>query len=104
MPLSERAKERSAFVTPDGLYQYKVMPFGMRNAPATFQRLINQVTAEVNGYEAYIDNIITFLLFTYSDDWSDHVEQISVSFGRLKEVNLIINLAKSESGCALVSF
>ena len=64
MPLSERAKELSAFVTPDGLYQYKVMPFGMGNAPATFQRLINQVTAEINGCEAYIDDIIIFLLFT----------------------------------------
>ena len=43
VPLTERAKEVSAFVTPSGLYQYKVIPFGMRNAPATFQRLINSV-------------------------------------------------------------
>ena len=75
MPLSERAKEISAFVTPDGLYQYKVMPFGMRNAPATFQRLINQVTTEMSGCEAYIDDVII-----YSDNWSNHVEQINVFF------------------------
>ena len=37
IPLTDRAKEISAFVTPDGLYQYKVMPFGMKNSPATFQ-------------------------------------------------------------------
>ena len=36
MPLTNRAKEISAFVTPDGLYQYEVMPFGMKNSPATF--------------------------------------------------------------------
>jgi len=35
--LGERAKEISAFATPDGLFQYEGMPFGMRNAPATFQ-------------------------------------------------------------------
>ena len=75
------------------------MPCGMQNAPATFQRPINHVTAEVNGYEAYIDDIII-----YSEYWSDHVELTSVSFGKLKEVYLIINLAKSESSCALVSF
>ena len=47
------------------------MPFGMRNAPATFQRFINQVTAEIEGCEAYIDDVII-----YSDNWSDHVKQI----------------------------
>ncbi|PFX17690.1 Transposon Ty3-G Gag-Pol polyprotein [Stylophora pistillata] len=45
VPLTERAKEISDFVTPDGLYQYKVMPFGMKNSPATFQSLINKVIA-----------------------------------------------------------
>ena len=38
IPLTERAKEISAFVTPDGLLQYTVMPFGMRNAPATTRK------------------------------------------------------------------
>ena len=59
------------------------MSCGMQNAPATFQRLINHITAEVNGCEAYNYDIII-----YSDYWSDYVEQISVSFGKLKEVNL----------------
>ena len=43
VPLTDRAKEVSAFATPNGLYQYKVMPFGMKNSPATFQRLVNNV-------------------------------------------------------------
>ena len=42
VPLTQRAREISAFVTPSGLYQYKVMPFGMKNAPATFQRMVNK--------------------------------------------------------------
>ena len=50
--------EISAFVTPYGLFQYKVMSFGIRNAPATFQCFINQVTAEVEGCE------VTMQLFT----------------------------------------
>ena len=52
VPLTARAKEVSAFITPDGLYQYKVMPFGMKNAPATFQRLINEVLPGPDGCEA----------------------------------------------------
>ena len=54
VPLTERAKRVSAFATPDGLYQYRVMPFGMRNSPATFQRLINRVISGLTGCEAYI--------------------------------------------------
>jgi len=69
MPLSERAKEISAFVTSDGLFQNKVMLFGMRNTPAAFQLFSNQVTAEVEGCEAYIDDAII-----YSDSWSDHIK------------------------------
>ena len=99
VPLSGRAKEISAFVTPDGLFQYKVMPFGMRNAPATFQCFINQVTAEVEGCEAYIDDVII-----YSDNWSDHVKQLRTFFDKLKEAKLTVNLAKSEFGCAQVSY
>ena len=55
IPLKERAKEISAFVTPDRLYHYKVMPFGMKNSPATFQRLINTIVAGIEHYQAYID-------------------------------------------------
>ena len=43
VPLSDRGKQLSAFVTPYGLYQYKVMPFGMKNSGATFQRQIDIV-------------------------------------------------------------
>lgn len=43
VPLSPHAQEISAFITPSGLYSYTVMPFGLRNAPATFQRLIGGV-------------------------------------------------------------
>ena len=43
VPLSQRARKISVFVTLSGLYQYKVMPFGMKNAPATFQRMVYKV-------------------------------------------------------------
>ena len=58
VPLTAEAKEVSVFVTPDGLYQYKVMPFGMKNALATFQCRINGVLSGLNGCEAYINDVV----------------------------------------------
>ena len=55
IPRTERVKEISAFVTPGGLYHYKVMPFGMKNSPATFQRLINTIIAGIEHCEAYFN-------------------------------------------------
>ena len=68
--LTPRAKEISAFVTPTGFYQYKVMPFGMKNAPATFQRMIHKVTciANLEGCESYIDDIVV-----YESTWKQHL-------------------------------
>lgn len=43
VPLTQRAREISAFVTPDAFLQYTVKPFGVRNAPANFQRLVNRI-------------------------------------------------------------
>ena len=68
VPLTDRTKEISAFATPDGLYQYKVMPFGIKNSPASFQCLINKVTADLEDFEAYIDDVII-----YSDTWEEHL-------------------------------
>ncbi len=47
VPLTERAAEISAFVTPDNFLNYTVMAFGLRNAPATFQRLMNTILGDV---------------------------------------------------------
>ena len=99
VPLTERAKEVSAFTVPNGLYQYKVMPFGMKNSPATFQRLINQVIAGIAGCEAYIDDIICF-----SDDWEKHLKIIYTLFERLSSARLTINLSKSEFACATLIY
>ncbi len=97
VPLTERAREISAFVTPSGLYQYKVTPFGMKNAPATFQRMVNKLIRDIDGCEGYIDDVVI-----YSENWSDHVSQIKKFFEKMLDANLNINLMKSDFGKATV--
>ena len=99
IPLTDRAKEISAFVTPDGLYQYKVMPFGMKNSPATFQRLVNSLISNLDGCKAYIDDAIIF-----SEEWQQHLQTIRTFFDRLSDAKLTVNLAKSEFCHANLTF
>ena len=99
VPLTERAKEISAFVTPDGLYQYTVMPFGMKNAPATYQRMINNVLSGVQGCGAYIDDLVL-----YSNSWVQHLQQLRSLLCRLQDAKLTVNLGKSEFCQARVVF
>ena len=71
----------------------------MKSSPATFQRLINDVVAGLDGCEAYIDDIII-----YSDTWKDQLRIIRSFFERLTEAKLTVNLAKSEFARAHVTY
>lgn len=99
VPLTERASKISAFVTPDHLLQYTVMAFGMCNAPATFQRLINTVLAGIANCNAYLDDVIV-----YTTTWEEHVKILEQVFTRLAAASLTLNLAKCEFGKAIVTY
>ena len=58
--MSQKDREKTAFCLPDGLFEFKVMPFGLSNAPATFQRLMDLLLAELkwNSCLVYLDDVI----------------------------------------------
>ncbi|XP_068239313.1 uncharacterized protein [Palaemon carinicauda] len=97
--LTDRTREISAFITPFGLFEYRVLPFGMTNAPATFQRMVHEVTRGLEGVYVYLDDIIIA-----SISWDEHLKILRELFKRLLEANLVINLAKSSFGKAKVTY
>lgn len=99
VPLSDRAKEICSFVTPSGLYSYTVMPFGLCNAPATFQRLMNKVVRGLEGCAVYLDDVVVF-----SDTWEEHLQLVRALFDRLRWAQLTVNLAKCEFAQATVTY
>jgi len=99
VPMTTAAKEISAFVTPRGFYQYKVMPFGMKNASATFQHMINEIIRDLDGCEVYIDDVVIF-----GSTWEEHLSRVEELFRRLRLANLTVNLVKSEFGHAYVTY
>ena len=90
--LEEEDKEKTAFATPrGGLYQYVTMPFGISNAPATFQRLIEWTLAGLQWYIAvlYLNDIIVF-----SKTFDGHIDHLKQVFARLTEAGLKLKAKK----------
>ncbi|CAM4589164.1 unnamed protein product [Lepidochelys olivacea] len=100
VPLDESAKERSAFITHLGLYEFIVLPFGLRNAPATFQRLVDGLLAGLGEYAvAYLDDVAIF-----SDSWTDHLEHLQKVLERIREAGLTVKAKKCQIGLNRVTY
>ena len=86
----EESREKTAFVTFDGLYEFRVMPFGLTNVPATFQRLIQSVLTGMSEFcSVYIDDVLVF-----SESVEEHTKHLQLIFDRLKKVGLKLHPLK----------
>ncbi|XP_011707937.1 PREDICTED: uncharacterized protein K02A2.6-like [Wasmannia auropunctata] len=92
VPLSASSRSVTAFTVPGkGLFQFKVMPFGLHSAPATFQRLLDTVLGpelEPRVF-VYLDDIIVI-----SSTFEEHLETLREVFERLRRANLRLNPEK----------
>ena len=71
------------------------MPFRMKNAPATFQCMINKVIAGLPGCEGYIEDVVA-----YTETWEEHLHRMKQLFRRLRESQLTVNLADIVGMCS----
>lgn len=84
-------KEKTAFVTPMGLYEFNRMPMGLCNAPGTFQRLVESCLGDQNFETVllYLDDIIIF-----SSSFEAHIDHLDLVFSRLGDFNLKVKPTK----------
>jgi hypothetical protein len=89
--LESSAKEKTAFSAGKGLYQFKVMPFGLCNAPATFERLMEAVLAGLPWETClvYLDDIIV-----HAADFKSHIKNLRLVLEKLRQANLKLNPKK----------
>ena len=94
---------KTAFRTRYGHFEYLVMPFGMANAPATFQAYINKALAGLLDEicVVYLDDI---LIYTHSEDLEAHWRAVRAVLARLKQHDLYANLAKCSFATQEVEF
>ena len=87
-------------MTPSGLYHFNVVPFGLKGAPASFQRLMDNVIRGLDSMSAaYIDDVIIF-----STSWEDHLGHLSRVFARLREAGLTAKPSKCTLGATTCTY
>ncbi|GBL86142.1 Retrovirus-related Pol polyprotein from transposon 17.6 [Araneus ventricosus] len=91
-------RDKTAFVFPFGTFRYKRMPFGLRSAPATFQRLMDMFYRNLPAM-AYLDDIIVL-----SATFDQHLLYLETIFLKLKDYKLRANCSKCHFACSRVKY
>ena len=91
IPLHPESMAKTAFSTPYEHLEFTRMPFGLKNAPATFQRLMYKVLTRLQGIElfVYVDDIVI-----YGDSLQNHSRKLRALLGRLKSAGLTLQPGK----------
>ena len=103
--MSPRSREKTAFVTPQGLYEFLVMPFGLTNAPSVFQRLMQRLVTGLNPpagpdfVAVYIDDILVF-----SPTLELHLAHLRTVIERIREAGLKLKPSKCRFICREVEY
>ena len=93
-------RERTAFQTRWGTFQYCVMPFGLCNAPATFQRTMNSLLQEFHGFcEVYIDDIVV-----HSRTLEDHARDLALALAKLEHETFFAKFLKCLFAAPTIEF
>lgn len=99
IPMAEEDIQKSALITPFGLYEFPSMTFGLCNAAQTFQRFVNTVTQGLDFCFAYVDDILVA-----SRDEKEHLAHMRILFSRLNDYGIVININKCTLGQSEVKF
>ena len=99
--MDEEDREKTAFITSQGLYCYKVMPFELKNAGATYQRLVNKMFNKKisRNMEVYMDDMLV-----KSKEELAHLDDLRETFATLKQYQMKLNPSKCIFGVALGKF
>ena len=89
LPVGEDSQDKTAFVTPDGQYQFKRMPFGLTNAPSVFQRAMNKILSKIDYTLVFMDDILI-----PARTFDEGLRRLDEVLNIFREANLTLKLEK----------
>jgi Reverse transcriptase (RNA-dependent DNA polymerase)/RNase H-like domain found in reverse transcriptase len=98
IPVAEEDMQKTAVITPFGLWEFQRMPFGLRNKGQSFQRLMDSLTADLRSAFSYLDDVIV------ASTPENHAAALESVLQRLKDSGLVLNLEKCQFGMSEVNF
>lgn len=99
VPMSPEDSKKTAVITPFGLWEFLRLPFGLRNAGQTFQRMMDEILGDIPYAFVYVDDILVF-----SPNLQSHVKHLHSILELLREHGLTLNLHKCEFAVSEVEF
>jgi transposase InsO family protein len=99
--LTPESKEKSSFTCHLGCFQFKRLPFGLKNSPLAFASAISSVMA---GLETKFLSVFIDEFFIFSPDYSTHLDHLSQVFTRLRNANLTLHPSKCTFGAQTIKF
>jgi len=99
VPVHETDRDLNTFVCHRGLFRFRVMPFELVNAPATFSRLMRLVLRDSHSLDNYLDDVLS-----HTPDWSRHLIILRNFFDRIRQAKLTLRPSKCEIGEWTFSF
>ena len=93
------SKEKTAFSTPYGLFQFRKLPFGLVTAPANISRMMRLLPDGLKDVDNFIDDILE-----HTETWEDHIQLLKILLQRLMDCCLTARPSKCEIGFSSIDF
>ena len=99
IPVAENSRDLTTFICANGLFKFKVMPFGLVNSASSYNRMMRKMLEGSNNLESYVDDVLA-----HTKNWKDHIVTLREFFERVRRAHLTLKPKKCEIGYEEIDF